>query len=268
MDMDEAVLVQAGLVGLGTAGLVYTLQGLTIRLPKALAPVGLWLGGLSLVAALVVRSVAAGWLAIANMYESILTVSASMTLTLAVLAARRGGLPNPWVGAASVWLCLALIAFGLTLPQDIAPLQAALRSYWRAIHVPIILLSYALFALNFATTAVQLIRRSVFKQPDHLALSEFAGLCAALGFPLVTIGIILGGVWANEAWGTYWNWDPKESMALATLLGYGVYLHLKLSTDASQTVLDWVAVGAFVLLLFTYFGVNLMGVGLHSYGAF
>jgi ABC-type transport system involved in cytochrome c biogenesis permease subunit len=85
---------------------------------------------------------------------------------------------------------------------------------------------------------------------------------------LLAIGILLGGLWANEAWGTYWNWDPKETMALATLLAYGVYLHLNYSTNNGAVLLSWVSVGAFALLLVTYLGVNVLGLGLHSYGQF
>jgi cytochrome c-type biogenesis protein CcsB len=95
---------------------------------------------------------------------------------------------------------------------------------------------------------------------------EITYRCVAFGFPLLTIGIILGGMWANEAWGNYWSWDPKESMSLVTLLGYGVYLHLRINGEHTARTLSWVSVTGFLLMLVTYFGVNLMGIGLHSYG--
>jgi cytochrome c-type biogenesis protein CcsB len=95
---------------------------------------------------------------------------------------------------------------------------------------------------------------------------EITYRCVALGFPLLTVGIILGGLWANEAWGNYWSWDPKESMSLVTLLGYGVYLHLRVNAEHSAKTLSWVSIIGFALMLLTYFGVNIMGVGLHSYG--
>jgi cytochrome c-type biogenesis protein CcsB len=95
---------------------------------------------------------------------------------------------------------------------------------------------------------------------------EITYRCVAFGFPLLALGIILGGIWANEAWGNYWSWDPKESMSLVTLLGYGVYLHLRINGEHSERTLALVSVTGFILMLVTYFGVNLMGVGLHSYG--
>jgi cytochrome c-type biogenesis protein CcsB len=160
--------------------------------------------------------------------------------------------------------------------------------------VPIIIFSYAMFALSFVSSIVQLVvdfrRRNdegglvgsggngLLQPEGGPRLGSLASLtlvevydeityrCVALGFPLLFIGIVLGGMWANEAWGNYWSWDPKESMSLATLLGYGAYLHLRVNGNHSSRTLAWVSVGCFGLLLLTYFGVNLLGVGLHSYG--
>jgi cytochrome c-type biogenesis protein CcsB len=95
---------------------------------------------------------------------------------------------------------------------------------------------------------------------------EITYRCVMIGFPLLAVGIILGGLWANEAWGNYWSWDPKESMSLVTLLAYGVYLHLRVAHSSRQVMLAWVSVGGFLMMLITYFGVNIMGLGLHSYG--
>lgn len=227
----------------------------------------LLLAAVALLVLLVERSVVAGYIANTNMYESLLTLALGLLAGLLVWTRKY----RPLVSFAVVGLLLVLGALGLasTLSQSIEPLQPALRSYWRAIHVPVVLLSYAFFFLNFVATLLH--QWFVRFQPDEDKASQSAELafeCATAGFPLLTVGVVLGAIWANEAWGTYWNWDPKESMALATLLGYGAYLHLKLTTDTSQTVLDAVAVGSVVLLLITYFGVNLMGVGLHSYGQF
>jgi ABC-type transport system involved in cytochrome c biogenesis permease subunit len=85
---------------------------------------------------------------------------------------------------------------------------------------------------------------------------------------LLAIGTALGAVWANEAWGTYWNWDPKENMALASLFVYGAYLHLRLNTDVPAEKLAWLLIIGFAVLMLTYIGINLLGVGLHSYGNF
>lgn len=255
---------------------------------------------LCLIVSLVIRSQHAKYFALSNMYESLLTLSIGIQLAFLCLdrwfKIRMLGLP---VAA----LLLAALVYDMTLPTDIHPLQPALQSYWRSIHVPVILLSYALFTIAFLSSVVFLVkdatgghknepgggklmpatagadyRAMAASEPSVLDLEidllqdkaniydEITYRCVAFGFPLLTLGIILGGMWANEAWGNYWSWDPKESMSLVTLLGYGVYLHLRVNGEHSQRTLAWVSVIGFVLMLVTYFGVNLMGVGLHSYG--
>ncbi len=248
---------------------------------------------------LVIRSISAKYFALSNMYESLLMVGISIQLAFLFL--------DRWFNVKTLGfpvgiLLLITFVYNLTLPTEIAPLQPALQSYWRSIHVPVILLSYAMFTLAFICSVVYLVIDYFKKtppsggqrlalaegpQPDketsttlamaqHLEVAaakqgvnvydEVTYRCVAFGFPLLTLGIILGGMWANEAWGNYWSWDPKESMSLVTLLGYGVYLHMRVNGSHSIRTLSWVSVIGFVLMLITYFGVNMMGLGLHSYG--
>lgn len=275
--------------------------------PKTLFREGGWgsmlLSCLCLIVSLVIRSATAKYFALSNMYESLLVVCIGMQLAFLAL--------DRWFKLRMLGLPVSLLLMGsliydLTLPTEIHPLQPALQSYWRSIHVPIILLSYALFTLAFLSSLVFLIKDLLggghknqnqqggkltpamagpqamhsadAAESDVLNLEleliqdkanvydEITYRCVAFGFPLLTLGIILGGMWANEAWGNYWSWDPKESMSLVTLLGYGVYLHLRVNGEHSARTLSWVSVIGFVLMLVTYFGVNLMGIGLHSYG--
>jgi ABC-type transport system involved in cytochrome c biogenesis permease subunit len=259
--LQTAFSLSSALVVASLANHVGLVQGQ--RWQQALNGFGV-VSGLSLLLLLALRSVEAGFFAVSTMYESVLLVAASVQLGLVALARTH---PNETLFRVVAQVAVVLILlFANGLASEPTALQASLRSYWRAIHVPIILASYALFALNMVATLVAM-WQSYRKQPSHQA-AELAFQAAVVGFPLLTIGVMLGAVWANEAWGTYWNWDPKESMALATLLGYAVYIHLKLTTNLSQQALNAVAVGAFVLLVVTYVGVNLMGVGLHSYGNF
>lgn len=242
---------------------------------------------LALVLSLWIRSVEADYFALSNMYESLLVVAGWMVVGFLVMDKTLGLKYLAWPVCL---LCLGTIFYATTLPTDIAPLQAALQSYWRAIHVPIILASYAMFALSFVCSLAYLVQDTfgggsarqatspaLPQQQDNsngdaggvslmMVYDEITYRCIALGFPLLAIGIILGGLWANEAWGNYWSWDPKESMSLVTLLVYGVYLHLRINGEHSAKVLAWVSVVGFATMLVTYFGVNLMGVGLHSYG--
>lgn len=309
--MNELNWYHTALGLLGISIIFYLLHALQ---PRALFREGGWgsmlLSCLCLVLSMVIRSQHAQYFALSNMYESLLSVSIGIQFAFLMLdrwfKLRMMGLP------AALMLMLSLL-YNLTLPTEIHPLQPALQSYWRSIHVPIILLSYALFTLAFLSSLVFLIKdlltHQSLSQPGNRSGQQgrraklahsMAGLpsdvlemrdgsnalnlemalvqdkaniydevtyrCVAFGFPLLTIGIILGGIWANEAWGNYWSWDPKESMSLVTLLGYGVYLHLRVNGEHSQRTLAWVSVTGFVLMLITYFGVNLMGLGLHSYG--
>src|SRR5262249_33148580 len=138
------------------------------------------------------------------------------------------------MGVPVTLLLLAALIYDATLDTTIHPLQPALQSYWRSIHVPIILLSYALFTLAFLSSLVFLIKPQAKAEttdslpsstaPTNLELEllqdkasvydEITYRCVAFGFPMLALGIILGGIWANEAWGNYWSWDPKESMSL------------------------------------------------------
>jgi cytochrome c-type biogenesis protein CcsB len=255
-----------------------------------------WLMIASLTAALTLRSLQAGYWALTNMYESVLSltlglglvwlwdVSRNQRFTLPIL--REQPVPQeasllPSVNTlqplytGGLVLMLVSLGFGLSLPQQIVPIMPALASIWRTIHVPIVIVSYALFALSAVASGLTLWKAtglpagSTSQHPTLQLPLDVAERCIRLGFALLAIGIFLGALWANESWGTYWNWDPKETMALATLLGYGLYLHLLYTPNANNPkLLSWVSLMAFAVLLLTYFGVNLLGVGLHSYGKF
>ena len=108
--------------------------------------------------------------------------------------------------------------------------------------------------------------------PQHLQLADnldnLSYRIIGLGFPLLTIGIIAGAVWANEAWGSYWSWDPKETWAFITWLVFAAYLHARITKDWQGRKPAILAAGGFVIIWICYLGVNLIGNGLHSYGWF
>ncbi|MBW4474522.1 MAG: c-type cytochrome biogenesis protein CcsB [Stenomitos rutilans HA7619-LM2] len=108
--------------------------------------------------------------------------------------------------------------------------------------------------------------------PQRLSLADtldnISYRIIGLGFPLLTIGIIAGGVWANEAWGSYWSWDPKETWALITWLVFAAYLHSRITKGWQGRRPALLAAGGFVVVWVCYLGVNLLGKGLHSYGWF
>lgn len=104
--------------------------------------------------------------------------------------------------------------------------------------------------------------------PFAQTLDSFSYRTLGLGFPLLTIGILSGAVWANEAWGSYWSWDPKETWALITWLVFAIYLHTRLSKGWRGEKPAAIAVAGFFVVWICYLGVNLLGSGLHSYGWF
>ena len=145
----------------------------------------------------------------------------------------------------------------------VTPVMPVLSSPLLCIHVMIIMLAYALLAIicMFSVSALILMRR----HPDRIMkLTSFTVLLHTLAVFLLTTGIFVGAVWANVSWGSYWQWDPKETWALITLLVYSVPLH-RFSVKMSHKFFHWYLVIAFLCVLITYFGVNYFLGGLHSY---
>jgi cytochrome c-type biogenesis protein CcsB len=228
----------------------------------------------------IVRSNLAGFFALTNMYESLLAVALGMQVVCVFLfTLEKRYWQHPILLVLVQSMALGYLYWAMSLNSAIEPLQPSLVSYWRAIHVPIIMLSYSLLFLSAIGAGLYLWQLKTAKKTESGLISEttqttldvydnWTFACVQWAFPLLTIGIALGAVWANEAWGTYWNWDPKEAMALATLLIFGAYWHLRLQERASKVALQWIVILGLAVLLITYFGINLMGVGLHSYGRF
>ena len=211
--------------------------------------------------------------------------------------------PSPTVPAAATPMGLGCIAFAsFALPDQLqtsAPLVPALRSSWLVMHVSVIMVSYAallvgsllslavLFTdrgepLELRSSSIgsggyrkavaagdsgvlqlQSVQLSTNEQLDSLSYRTIT-----VGFLMLTVGIVSGAVWANEAWGSYWSWDPKETWALICWLVYAAYLHTRLSRGWQGRRPALVAVVGLVVIAVCYIGVNLLGIGLHSYGWF
>jgi cytochrome c-type biogenesis protein CcsB len=121
-------------------------------------------------------------------------------------------------------------------------------------------LSAVILAMHF------LLKGSNELLPPPKVLDELSYKAVAVGFPLLTLGILTGAAWANYAWGTYWSWDPKETWSLITWFVYAAYLHARFTAGWKGRPLAWVAVAGFAAVIFTYWGVNFVLSGLHSYG--
>ncbi len=160
--------------------------------------------------------------------------------------------------------------------HHIQPLIPALQSYWMKIHVPANFIGYGAFALAAMLGVAYLLRFGAeARWPDGLLarvlpplelLDDVMYKAIALGFAAFTIATILGALWAAEAWGGYWSWDPKETWALIVWLNYAAWLHLRLTKGWRGTPMAWWAVVGLLVTLFAFLGVNMFLSGLHSYG--
>ncbi len=257
---------------------------------------------LALTAQLVLRWWQSGHFPISNLYESLCFLAWACTLTQLLV---ERSYPSPLVAASATPMGLGCVAFAsFALPdqlQQAAPLVPALRSSWLVMHVSVIMVSYAaLLVGSLLSMAVLFTDRSQalelrsssigsggFRQARlategvgaeinlssaSLSLSEqldsLSYRTITVGFLLLSVGIVSGAVWANEAWGSWWSWDPKETWALICWLVYAAYLHTRLSRGWQGRRPALVAVAGFVVICVCYIGVNLLGIGLHSYGWF
>jgi cytochrome c-type biogenesis protein CcsB len=154
--------------------------------------------------------------------------------------------------------------------QDIQPLIPALQSYWMKIHVPANFIGYGAFSVA-AMVAVAWLCASrgilASRLPPLEVLDDVMYRAIGIGFAFFTVATILGALWAAEAWGTYWQWDPKETWALIVWLNYAAWLHVRLTKGLRGTVLAWWAVIGLVVTSFAFLGVNMVLSGLHSYGS-
>ena len=256
---------------------------------------------LCLTAQLVLRWWESGHFPISNLYESLCFLAWACTLTQ-LLVERNW--PNPLVAAAATPMGLGCVAFAsFALPdrlQEVSPLVPALRSSWLVMHVSVIMVSYAaLLVGSLLSVAVLFVDRNEdlelrgssigsggFRQaqlasdgPGAMALSSSSFRISeqldslsyrtiTVGFLLLSVGLVSGAVWANEAWGSWWSWDPKETWALICWLVYAAYLHTRLIRGWQGRRPAIVASAGLVVIAVCYIGVNLLGIGLHSYGWF
>lgn len=151
----------------------------------------------------------------------------------------------------------------------IQPLVPALQSWWMKIHVPANFIGYASFALAAMAAAARLLaQRGVCaaRLPALEMLDDWMYKAIAIGFTFFTIATILGALWAADAWGGYWSWDPKETWALIVWLNYAAWLHMRLIKGLRGALAAWWALAGLLITLFAFLGVNMFLSGLHSYG--
>ena len=179
--------------------------------------------------------------------------------------------------AATTFLVSIILMFAHQnwLDPEIANLQPVLNSWWLYVHVSIIVSSYGPFTLGMILGILALIltlcttKSNKKKMSLHIKeLTIINEMALTVGLALLTIGNFLGGMWANESWGRYWGWDPKETWALISIMIYAFVLHMRLIPGLrSRIAYNFMSSFAYLAIMMTYFGVNFYLSGLHSYAS-
>jgi len=219
-----------------------------------------------------------GYFPLSNLYESLLFLDWCLLFILIVIEIKS---KTKLIGAIMLPITLLVISFAsLILPepmQSAAPLVPALQSNWLMMHVSMMMLSYSTLILGSLLSILFLVLTNTKKfnsfnnektsQKQLLeSIDNWSYRTIGLGFPFLTIGIIAGAVWANEAWGSYWSWDPKETWALITWLVFAAYIHARLTQGWIGKKAAILGSVGFIVVWICYLGVNFLGQGLHSYG--
>jgi cytochrome c-type biogenesis protein CcsB len=240
-----------------------------IGLSLTVAATGLLLLGI------VLRGIAAGRAPWGNMYEFSCALAFVLLTTFLVVAWRR-----PELRYLGIFVVVpALLTLGLAvavLYVPAGPLVPALRSYWLVIHVAAAIVSGAVFTVGGVVTVLYLVQdwwerhgtvNALSRRlPPSEQLDRTSYRLFAFVFPLWTFAIMAGAIWAENAWGSYWSWDPKETWALVTWLVFAGYLHARATAGWKGRRAAYIALAGLSCFVFNYFGVNIWFAGLHSYG--
>ena len=219
-----------------------------------------------------------GHIPVSNLYE-VFILFAVITALLYLFYERRYQIRS--LGGFVLLVISAAVAFQLWYTfgkgaHEIQPLVPALQSYWMKIHVPANFVGYGAFAMAAMIGVAYLIKSSIEKikpqgllataLPDLSVMDDLMYKSIALGFAFFTVATVLGALWAAEAWGGYWSWDPKETWALIVWLNYAAWLHMRMTKGWHGRPMAWWAVIGLFVTLFAFLGVNMFLSGLHSYG--
>jgi len=208
-----------------------------------------------------------------NLYESMIFFSWCIVLVYLLFDWK---VKQPVFGAFVIPFALLTAAYSAILNSEIEPLIPALKSNWLLIHVSTSFLAYGAFALSFGISLMYLVKMKNGEKkvngglgailPDAGLLDEYSYKAILVGFPLLTLGILTGAVWAHYAWGSYWSWDPKETWSLIVWLIYAGFLHARIVGGWRGKRTALISIIGFLGVIFLYLGVNLLLSGLHSYG--
>lgn len=230
-----------------------------------------------LVGCVVLRGVATSRVPWGNMYEFI-NLTCLSGLIAAAIVLHRPSYRGLWVYVLMPVLILLTVS-GRWLYADAAPVMPALQSFWLPIHVSVVSLGSGVFLVSGVASVLFLVKMSalatpgksgiatklVHLLPDPHALDQIAYRTAIFAFPVFGFGVIFGAIWAEETWGRYWGWDPKETVSFIAWVIYAAYLHARSTAGWRDKKAAWINTVGFIAMLFNLFFINLVTAGLHSY---
>ena len=217
-------------------------------------------------AMLILRTLASGRLPFAGLYESLIIFSWGV-MACAVIFSRK--FQNSKIYGPAIPTVIAAFVFALTTDSTIKPLMPVLRSPWLAIHVALAIAAYGGFAFAGGLGIMYVLKENFPKLslPEKESLDSMCASIITMAFPLMLGVIITGSIWGKYAWGSYWQWDPKETWALITALVYGAFIYTRFELGWQGSKSAKFAIIGFAVVIFCYLGVNLLMPGVHSYGA-
>jgi len=227
----------------------------------------------------VARGVAAERVPWGSMYEFAITGSLAVAVAYLVLVLGYG---VRWMGLLVTGLLVAVLGVAMVvLYRPVAPLVAALNSYWIVIHVFAAVISSGAFTMGAISSVLYLKRQRLeaevtadphvqrtgflWRMPSAAAIDQTSYRVHAFAFPLWTFTVLTGAIWADEAWGRFWGWDPKEVWAFITWVVYAAYLHARATAGWRGRGAAYIALAGYATFLFNFVGINLLGSGLHAY---
>lgn len=229
------------------------------------------LGAVLQLGSIVFRGLAAERWPLGNMYEFTSAVCLAAVVGWLVMLRR-----SPITRSVGLFVLLPVIILlflaGTVLYAQAAPVQPALQSYWLIIHVSTITVSSGLLLVPGVASILFLLRNSnrlpagfADRLPSSDALDRLAYRTTIIAFPLFTFAVIAGAIWAEAAWGRFWGWDPKETVAFVSWVVYAAYLHARATAGWRAARAAWINVAGFATVLFNLFFINMVVAGLHSY---
>ena len=211
------------------------------------------------------RGIEARRVPLANQFE-FASGFAWATVIIGFVLYRR--LKQEWVMTAAMPMAFLILSYAAFQPMEIKDIMPALRSTWFVLHIGSAAFSYAAFAIagGLGVSYLAQLKKGRSENDVKMKQMDYMGYrLICLGFLLLTVVIFSGAIWAEQAWSSWWSWDPKETWALITWIFYAIYLHQRMRLKRQGKRMAWLAIIALILVIFTFAGVNLLLPGLHSY---